>query len=145
MGHLLLRSTIAATINQTYTWKDILTERLKASRGSAIKRHARGRALEDFAIPNKKHPQILIEAKAYGAMGSKQTDVLGDVTRILEEKRTDTPFLLVTDGITWNSRVDDLRRLVAMQNKGEIYRIYTKSMEDALYIDLSQMKQKKGL
>lgn len=177
LDHLLLRSTILATVNRTYTWKDILTERLKAGRGSAIKGQARGRALEDFvegvvrqvfegqfhsrcsftgasghntekadfAIPTKERPQILIEVKAYGATGSKQTDVLGDVTRILEEKRSDTPFLLVTDGITWKSRVNDLRKLVALQNKGDIYRIYTKSMENELLTDLTQMKQEKGL
>ena len=55
----------------------------------------------DFAIPSKDDPGILIEAKAYGATGSKQTDVLGDITRIVNEKRDDTQFLLVTDGITF--------------------------------------------
>lgn len=177
LDHMLLRATIASTVNRTYSWKDILTERLKAGRGSAIKGQARGRALEDFveslvsevfgthydsrcsftgasgtsrekadfAIPTKEDPQILIEVKAYGATGSKQTDVIGDVTRILDEKRGDTPFLLVTDGITWKSRVNDLRKLVSLQNKGDIYRIYTKSMEAALRSDLSQMKQEKGL
>jgi len=177
MDQLLVRSTIVSTVNQTYTWKDILTERLKAGRGSAIKGQARGRALEDFveslvssvfgdhydsrcsftgasgnskekadfAIPSKDHPQILIEVKAYGATGSKQTDVLGDVSRILEEKRQDTPFLLVTDGVTWKSRANDLRRLVSMQNKGDIYRIYTKSMKEDLQSDLAQMKLEKGL
>src|SRR5439155_25952635 len=79
----------------------------------------------DFAIPSKRDPGILIESKAYGATGSKQTDILGEMSRIVEEKRHDTHLLLVTDGITWRSRVNDLRKLVTLQNEGKIARIYT--------------------
>ncbi len=53
----------------------------------------------DFAIPSRRDPNILIEVKAYGATGSKQTDILGDVSRIVEQKRRDTQFLLVTAAI----------------------------------------------
>ncbi|MDN5849486.1 MAG: type II restriction endonuclease [Nitrococcus sp.] len=81
----------------------------------------------DFAIPSKEDPVILIEAEAYGATGSKQTDVLGDISRICSEKRSDTDFLLVTDGITWRERMNDLRKLIELQNRGEISRIYTHS------------------
>lgn len=177
--HFMLRKVIVDMSERTYTWQDILTERLKAGRGSAIKGQARGRNLEDFvetivkrvfgsaydarcsfvgrsgggkekadfAIPSKTNPQVLIEVKAYGATGSKQTDVLGDVTRILEEKRRDTLFLLVTDGITWKDRANDLRKLINIQNKdgGDIYRIYTKSMVTELESDLEQIKAEKGL
>ena len=95
---------MAAIINAPITWSDLLTERLKGGRGSAIKGQRRGRFLEDFveqllidifgkgkydarcrfigakgfsgekadfAIPSKEDPAILIEAKAYGATGSK--------------------------------------------------------------------------
>ena len=93
----------------------------------------------------KKDPAILIEAKAYGATGSKQTDVLGDITRIVNEKRGDTHFLLVTDGVTWRERVNDLRRLIELQNHGKITRIYTQSMADRLESDLKQLKQEHGL
>jgi len=79
----------------------------------------------DFAIPSANDPCILIEAKAYGATGSKQTDVLGDIARIVEQKRHDTHFILVTDGITWKQRTNDLRKLVALQNEGKILKIYT--------------------
>ncbi|HMQ64388.1 MAG TPA: hypothetical protein PKE06_27135, partial [Flavilitoribacter sp.] len=37
-----------SAIQKSYTWSDILTERLKAGRGSAIKGQLRGRMLEDF-------------------------------------------------------------------------------------------------
>lgn len=94
----------------------------------------------DFAIPSARDPQILIEVKAYGATGSKQTDILGDVGRIVQEKRHDTVLLLVTDGTTWNARMSDLQKLVDMQNQGEIARIYTQSMRDLLRADLDELK-----
>ena len=83
--------------------------------------------------------------KAYGATGSKQTDILGDIRRIVEEKRHDTHLLLVTDGTTWKARVNDLRKLVEMQNKGLIARIYTHNMEEALRHDLRQLRRDHGL
>lgn len=99
----------------------------------------------DFAIPSKSEPRILIEAKAYGATGSKQTDVLGDISRICEEKRHDTDFLLVTDGVTWHARTNDLRKLVTLQNQGKIGRIYTLNMTDELQKDLIQLKKDHAL
>jgi len=171
-------SRMAVTINTPISWSDLLTERLKGGRGSAIKGQRRGRYLEDFveqlllqifgedaydarcrfsgatdtstektdfAIPSKDDPGILIEAKAYGATGSKQTDVLGDITRIVNQKRDDTQFLLVTDGITWRDRASDLNKLVTLQNQGKIARIYTQSMADQLEADLKQLKDEHGL
>lgn len=159
------------------TWRDVLVERLKGGRGSAIKGQARGRSLEDFAevlvrsvfgdgfdarcrfvgakgtstekadfaIPSRDDPGILIEVKAYGATGSKQTDVLGDIARIVEQKRHDTDLLLITDGTTWRARQNDLRKLVAMQNEGLITRIYTRSMGGELERDLRDLKSDHSL
>lgn len=165
-------------VNRPVVWSDLLVERLKGGRGSAIKGQRRGRNLEDFveqlvtrvfgersydarcqfvgetgtsmekadfAIPSKDDPSILIEVKAYGATGSKQTDVLGDISRIVNEKRHDTHFLLVTDGLTWRERTSDLGKLVALQNRGQIARIYTQSMAEQLEADLRQLKKECGL
>jgi hypothetical protein len=154
-----------------FTWKDVLMERLKGGRGSAIKGQTRGRNLEDFVekyvkaaygqydskvsfigrdgnrkakadfcIPSKNQPNIIIEVKAYGATGSKQSDVIGDIEKIIKEKRRDTYFLLVTDGITWVSRMSDFEKLIKFQNEGDIYRIYTQKMELDLANDLLQLK-----
>lgn len=176
LENLQLLDKMRQTANRPLAWHDVLMERLKAGRGSAIKGQVRGRLLEDFveeivksvftsydsrcrfvgvrpestektdfAIPSKAEPRILIEAKAYGATGSKQTDILGDIGRIVDQKRNDTDLLLVTDGVTWNSRANDLRRLVAMQNTGRITRIYTRSMADELKRDLLQLKKDHAL
>ncbi|MBI4764257.1 MAG: hypothetical protein HY787_06605 [Deltaproteobacteria bacterium] len=169
---------MAEEVNRPVIWSDLLIERLKGGRGSAIKGQRRGRNLEDFvehlvtkvfgedsydarcqfvgetgtstekadfAIPSKNDPSILIEVKAYGATGSKQTDVLGDISRIVNEKRNDTYFLLVTDGITWRERTSDLGKLIALQNRGKIARIYTQSMAEKLETDLRQIKKECGL
>lgn len=157
---------------QKFTWKDLLAERLKSGRGSAIRGQKRGKALEDFAeelirdvfghrfelrcnflgadgvteakcdfaIPSAADPRIVIESKAYGATGSKQTDVLGDVEKIARAKRHDTNFLFVTDGETWRERRSDLRKLITLQNEGRIARIYTQAMRDELLADLRTLR-----
>ena len=168
-----LTEKMTCAVNRQLVWSDVLVERLKGGRGSAIKGQTRGRGMEDFveeivrsvfgpdqvavrgsflgakgqgsakadfAIPSMEDPSILIKTKAYGATGSKQSDVLGDVAKILEEKRHDTDFLLVTDGVTWKERANDLRRLIKLQNEGKILRIYTKSMAGQLKSDLQSLK-----
>jgi DpnII restriction endonuclease len=94
----------------------------------------------DIVIPNRQSQRILIEAKGYGATGSKMTDVVGDVNKIIEAKRPDTPFMLVTDGITWTRRLSDLNKLVQLQNGGHITRIYTTKMAGQFKEDLETLK-----
>jgi len=99
----------------------------------------------DFVVPDRQKPLIIIEAKAYGATGSKQTDVVGDANKIIDVKRPDTPFILITDGITWMRRINDLRKLVKLQNQGSIARIYTTKMAAQFEADLRQLKVELGL
>ncbi len=94
----------------------------------------------DFVVPNRHSQRILIEAKGYGATGSKMTDVVGDVNRIIVAKRPETPFMLVTDGITWMRRTSDLAKLVQLQNGGQITRIYTTKMAAQFKEDLETLK-----
>jgi hypothetical protein len=94
----------------------------------------------DIAIPSKDQPRIIIEAKGYGATGSKMTDVLGDIRKIIDAKRADTAFLFFTDGLTWKQRKNDLRQIVEFQNAGDITRIYTYMMEQKFKADLQQLK-----
>src|SRR5262249_13502591 len=154
-----LLEAMQAEINRATHWSDVLIERLRSGRGSAIAGQHRGRSVEDFAeaiirsvfgdryearctfigprgttakcdfaIPSKKAARVLVESKGYGATGSKMTDVLGDIHTIIAAKRPDTALLLTTDGLTWKDRQNDLRKLVALQNHGDITRIYTYSM-----------------
>lgn len=178
LNALGILSAIKGHVGRPTKWTDVLIERLKSGRGSAIKGQTRAKFLEDFteglvrtvfgkgnyymrcqfvgktgtskekidfAIPSREGARILIEAKAYGATGSKQTDVLGDINRIVVEKRHDTTLLFVTDGVSWKERANDLRKLLKMQNEGYIYRIYTTVMAPDLQRDLRQLKAHHGL
>jgi len=157
-------------------WTDVLIERLRSGRGSAIAGQRRGRGVEDFAedivsrvfgdafqarcsfagprgqvakcdfaIPSKNAARILIEAKGYGATGSKMSDILGDLHTIIARKRPDTALLFFTDGLTWKQRKSDLRKIVELQNNGDITRIYTSSMADRFEADLRQLKREHKL
>lgn len=168
--------TMAEQTNRIPRWSDILVERLRSGRGSAISGQKRGRGVEDFleaivikifgdkyacrctftgprkttakcdfAIPSKSAPRILIESKGYGATGSKMTDIIGDIEKIIAAKRPDTAFLFFTDGMTWNQRKSDFRKIVEYQNAGDITRIYTKAMIDQFEADLLQLKREHGL
>jgi hypothetical protein len=163
-------------INRPPQWSDVLVERLRSGRGSAISGQKRGKSVEDFAeniikevfgdsyairctfvgksgftakcdfaIPSKEHPRILIEAKGYGATGSKMTDVIGDLQKIISAKRSDTSLLFFTDGLTWRQRKNDFRRLIEFQNSGDIARIYCYSMAENFKNDLIRLKQECGL
>jgi len=166
-----LLEAMAVEANRKPHWSDVLVERLRSGRGSAISGQRRGRDVEnfaeaiiktvfgdsyevrctfkgprgttakcDFAIPSKTTARILVESKGYGATGSKMTDILGDIHTIIGAKRADTALLFFTDGLTWKERQSDLRKLVDLQNKGDITRIYTYAMADQFERDLRQLK-----
>lgn len=174
--NLGLLEAMALNIDRKPRWSDVLVERLRSGRGSAISGQKRGRGVEDFAealvkavfgtgygkrctfsgsrgraakcdfaVPSRASPRIVIEAKGYGATGSKMTDVLGDIEKIIEAKRADTAFLFFTDGLTWNQRKSDLRKIIDYQNAGDITRIYTSAMGDQFRTDLEQLKAEYGL
>lgn len=175
LEELGLRDAMTATVNAKPIWSDILKERLRSGRGSAIQGQQRGRELEDFteevikevfgdayeprctfqgvnglakcdfAIPNKTQPFILIEAKGYGATGSKMSDIIGDVDAIIGAKRHDASLLLITDGLTWKARANDLRKIIQRQNDGRVTRIYTKQMRDQFKADLITLKAEYGI
>jgi hypothetical protein len=175
LEELGLRDAMTATVNARPIWSDLLKERLRSGRGSAIQGQQRGRELEDFAeaiikevfgsdyqtrctfqgvnglakcdfaIPDRTQPLILIEAKGYGATGSKMSDIIGDVDAIIGAKRHDASLLVITDGLTWKARANDLRKIIQRQNDGRITRIYTKNMRDQFKADLLTLKNEYGI
>jgi hypothetical protein len=175
LEELGLRDAMTAAVNTKPVWSDILQERLRSGRGSAIQGQQRGRGLEDFveetirevmgtayeprctfqgvnglakcdfAIPNKAQPFMLIEAKGYGATGSKMSDIIGDLDAIIGAKRNDASLLFITDGLTWKARANDLRKIIQRQNDGRITRIYTKQMRDQFKADLETLKNEYGI
>lgn len=172
LDQLGLSDAISQVVLRQPKWSDILVERLRSGRGSAVSGQKRGRFVEDFVetivkgvfaenyearcnfvgqrgasakcdftIPSRQVPRIVIEAKGYGSTGSKMTDVIGDIAKIIEAKRQDTIFMLFTDGLSWHQRKSDFRKVVEYQNQGDIFRIYTLKMADAFRSDLETLKQ----
>jgi DpnII restriction endonuclease len=143
-------------VTRTWSPSDVLEDRYKQGRGRAIAGITRGSFLEkevasilrtagapfdtgvnytgfkglqakcDFAIPGKVNPTIVIECKGFEATGSKLTDVLGDVLKIIEAKPSQSFFFLVTDGRGWHRRTSDLQKLVEFHTHGQIDMIYTR-------------------
>ena len=166
---------MVACINRVPHWSDILEERLRSGRGSAISGMKRGRNLEnfveeivkrifktydvrcdftgisgtkakcDFSIPGRELPKIIVESKGYAATGSKMTDVIGDIEKIMRAKRHDTKLLFFTDGLSWNQRQSDLAKIIKFQNEGYIEHIYTLKMADQFEEDLKSLKLEFGL
>ena len=101
-------------------------------------------AKADFMIPSYNEPQIVIEAKGYEATGSKLTDVLGDVLKILQAKDPETRFFFVTDGIGWYRRLSDLKKLVEHHQRGEIEMIYTRKTLPQLKEEIRQILAGRG-
>ena len=93
-------------------------------------------AKADFTVPSREKPKIIIEAKGYEATGSKLTDVLGDILKVLEAKDDDAHYFFVTDGIGWYRRLSDLKKIVEHHHRGDIEMIYTtatlKEMKEAI-------------
>ena len=176
LEQLDLIRAIQTTTNRAPKWSDILVERLRSGRGSAVSGQKRGRFVEDFvekivkdifgssyetrctfvgqrnntakcdiAIPSKAAPRIVIESKGYGATGSKMTDVIGDIEKIIAAKRSDTVFVFFTDGLSWLQRKSDFKKIVEYQNQGDIFRIYTLKMADQFRADLETLKREHGL
>lgn len=157
MVELELPELIHNYTTRQWTTKDILVERYKMSRGRAIAGITRGRGLEDevekvlneagvrfergvtftgkkgqtakcdFCIPTKHHPKIVLESKGFEATGSKLTDFLGDVLKIVQAKESHMYFFVVTDGRGWHNRQSDLKRLIEFHEDGDVDMIYTRA------------------
>jgi hypothetical protein len=163
-------------VNRVTRWNDVLIERLRSGRGSAVSGQRRGRHVEDFAesiirevfgsnydarcnftgqrghtakcdfaIPDKESPRIVVESKGYGATGSKMTDVIGDIQKIIAARRADMFVIFFTDGLSWLQRRSDFARIVDYQNQGDIFRIYTVKMANQFRSDLEVLKVEQGL
>jgi len=153
---LELPEIIGAHLVRQWQAEDVLIERYRMSRGRAIAGQQRGRGLEDevqaslesrsvpfergvtfvgkkgvsakcdFAVPQRRNPKVVIEAKGFEATGSKLTDFLGDVLKIGQAKDYHMYFFLVTDGRGWLNRVSDLRKIVEFHQEGLIDMVYTR-------------------
>lgn len=165
-----LPAKIYADVHKPWTTEEVLTDRYKMSRGRATAGQARGRSLEvkveeilrnvvpfdsrvtftgrrgitakcDIAIPTRDHPKIVIEAKGFEATGSKLTDFLGDIRKIIDAKESRTYFFVVTDGRGWMHRTSDLQHVINHQHLKDIDMIYTSARLAQLAQDVAYIWQ----
>lgn len=165
-----LPAVIFTDMHKQWTTEDVLTDRYRMSRGRATAGQARGRSLEvkveevlrplvpfeprvtftgrkgvtakcDIAIPTRNHPKIVIEAKGFEATGSKLTDFLGDIRKIIDAKESRTYFFVVTDGCGWLHRSSDLQHVVDHQHTKDIDMIYTSARLTQLAHDVAYIWQ----
>ncbi|MDK2782136.1 MAG: hypothetical protein PWR13_1164 [Archaeoglobi archaeon] len=152
-----------------WEYHEVLIERYKFMRGRAVKGQKRGRSLEDdvqelldylalpyvrggnfttskgsakadFSVPSNNNPAVIIEVKGYEATGSKLTDVLGDILKILQAKEKWQKFYFVTDGIGWFRRISDLEHIVELCNQGKIDMIFTRRTLNKLGEELKSLR-----
>jgi hypothetical protein len=114
-------------------------QRISFDKGTTYTGYLGRTAKCDFAIPSKSNPKIVIKAKGFEATGSKQTDVLGDVHKIIEARAPHTYFFMVTDGRGWHRRTSDLQKLVEFHQQGNIDMVYTRSRLNEMYEDIRQI------
>jgi len=85
-----------------------------------------------------------VPAKAcVSSTGSKQTDVLGDVTKLEPITAKGVPLFMVLDGPMWRRRVSDLEAVFAKRDVGvveDVHQIRTlPELQDRLYEILSDL------
>lgn len=98
----------------------------------------------DYVIPDLDDARVLMEAKAYvSSTGSKQTDVLGDVTKLEPITSKGVPLFMVLDGPMWRRRVSDLEEVFAKRDAGVVEGIHQirtlPELQDRLYEILSDL------
>lgn len=94
----------------------------------------------DFVIPGLDDARVIIEAKAYvSSTGSKQTDVLGDVSKLEPIVNRGASLFMVVDGPMWRRRVSDLEALFAKRDAGVVAGIYQVETLEQLRMELKTL------
>ena len=87
----------------------------------------------DFAIPDQYTPKAIILAKPFAAVEDCMDSFLDEVARLGKSKEKHRyDFFVVTDGMGWKLRTNDLQRLVELQNADVVTMIFTLRQLDTL-------------
>lgn len=98
----------------------------------------------DFCIPTCENPYILIEAKMHDSSGgSKQSDALGDLEKILSiTSKLEKPPLVYfgIDGRQWRNRLNDLAKFFLYQQRRSIEGVFQQKNLRKVIQDLVEKK-----
>ncbi|UEA61500.1 hypothetical protein LK459_07520 [Gordonia otitidis] len=89
--------------------------------------------------------EIVIPAKGFDSTGSKLTDAEREIAAVAAVRLPGQAVLAVIDGIGWNMRKADLRRIYAMAVDGRIDGVYTLAQIDELRDHLIVLARERGL
>ena len=153
---LHLPEAIDAQIDRDWSLADILAERAKALRAhvvedatavlpidEAIERslksievpfkanvYFKGRRRKtapcDFAIPAIDHPKVVIATAAFREVSDEWEEYLARLDRINKARDFHTYLFVVVDGVQWMAQEPKLKRLIKLQNDGDIDLLYTR-------------------
>lgn len=100
----------------------------------------------DLAVPaGNELAQIVVAAKSFDSTGSKLTDAVREVEEMADVRKPTQFVMAVIDGIGWLSRANDLRKIHALWERGEIDGMYTLTTLNSFRDDLQQFARLRGL
>lgn len=100
----------------------------------------------DLAVPGAAgSAQIVVAAKAFDSTGSKLTDAVREVEEMADVRKPSQFVMAVIDGIGWLSRANDLRRIHALLQSGQIDGMYTLTTLGDFRSDLEHAARLRGL
>jgi hypothetical protein len=90
----------------------------------------------DVAIPDFERTQIAIACKGFDSTGSKLTAAVSEVELMEQVRHAHQYIFAVVDGIGWNARKADFRRMFALAEDGRINGLYALADLDRFREDL---------
>lgn len=100
----------------------------------------------DLAIPGGgAQIKIAVAMKGYNSTGSKLTDAVREVERMVKVRETKTYIYVIADGIGWRGRKADLRRIYDFWDRGYIQGLYSLAQLDAFEQELRKAAEREGL
>jgi hypothetical protein len=99
----------------------------------------------DLVIPSGKNADIAVAAKGYDSTGSKLGDAVREIEEMADVRLPRQYIMAVIDGIGWNNRLADLKRIYTLWERQQIDGMYTLATLDRFRTDLQQAARLRGL
>lgn len=90
----------------------------------------------DLVIPSGEDAQIVVAAKGFDSTGSKLSDAFREIEEMAAARLPRQFVIAIVDGIGWNSRKNDLRRIHDLWESKQIDGLYTLASLDAFREDI---------
>lgn len=100
----------------------------------------------DLAIPGGGEEALIVcAAKGFDSTGSKLSDAVREIEAMADVRQPRQYVYAVVDGIGWNGRQADLRRIYELWDSKRIDGLYTLAMLDRFVADLADAARRVGL